>query len=155
MRRPLGPNDLNFMYFLENLAKWYVGTPGGSAPPSAENSGSAPGLQPKRIRWVYLKLHTSVITTGRNLDRNPISFAIFSEKVCFCEKFKEFAHFFQKEKVAGSPQDYCRLGTKHSFLTRRPFSQRPTARLPTGVKRGEQVWTGRGGGWGRGGSYVT
>ena len=46
-----------------------------------------------------------------------------------------------------SPQDSCRLCTKHRFLTRRPFSWRPTACLPTGLRRevpSEQIWRGRG-----------
>ena len=37
---PGGTNSLNFMQFLENLAKSYVG-PGESAPPPRGNPGSA------------------------------------------------------------------------------------------------------------------
>ena len=44
---PCGPKCSQFhagFYFLEKLAKSYVGAPGGLAPPHTENPGSAPAF---------------------------------------------------------------------------------------------------------------
>ena len=48
---PRGPNSFNFIQFLENLVKPYVGTPGGLATPPRGNHGSATGLW----QWVWMR----------------------------------------------------------------------------------------------------